>query len=94
MRRAYFVFCLIPLVLVSVFFLCDKYGPGGQTGFARTIFLAEVITISCPLITVAGLFLICVEAYHSRGILGPFVATTVAALPGMIFWIIEHRGRS
>ena len=92
MSRTYYVFCLIPLILVSAFFLVDKYGPGGQTGLDLVLYLGEAIVIACPVITFAGLLVIGTEFRNHNGLLGPFIATIVAALPGIIFWIIEHGG--
>jgi hypothetical protein len=88
--RAYYIFCPIPLILVSVFFLVESLGPGGKMGLALVLYLAEAITITCPLITFAGLILIVVEAVNHRSIAASLIATIVAALPGIIFWIIEH----
>ena len=91
MNRVYYVLSLIPLILVLVFFYLSRYGPGGQTGFGQAIAGAEAITISCPISTLAGLILICVQAANHKKVVGPCIATLVAVLPGIIFWMIEHR---
>jgi hypothetical protein len=92
MIRVYYVFSLIPLILVLAFYLLNKYGPGGQAGLGNAIATAEAITISCPIITLVGVVLIGVNAANHKSVLGVSIATLIAVLPGIIFWIIEHRG--
>jgi hypothetical protein len=91
MERAYFVICFIPVLLVSAFFWSDNYGPGGQTGVGRAIFLAEAITIFCPLISLAGIFVVGYEVRKRASILLPLLAFILAACPGIIFLLIEKR---
>lgn len=92
MSRIYYIFSLIPLILVLAFYLLSKFGPGGQAGLGNAIATAQAIAIGCPIITLVGLVLICVNAANHRSVLGVAVATLVAVLPGIIFWIMEHRG--
>jgi hypothetical protein len=79
------------MILVSAFFWSESYGPGGQVGFGRAIFLAEAITIFCPLISLAGLFVLGIELQKRGAILWPLLALIFAACPGILFWLIEKR---
>jgi hypothetical protein len=91
MNRVYYVVSLVPLILVLIFFYVARSGPGGQTGFGQTIAAAQAIVICCPIITLLGLILICVQAVNHKDVVGPIIATIVAVLPGIIFWMIENR---
>ncbi len=97
MKYIFYALSLVPLVLVSAFYLNNEYGQGwGTVGMA--VMLGGAIIFICPPITLLGLALIGVntigvKALDDRKVAGLFVATVVAALPGIIFWIIEYWNR-
>lgn len=90
MKRIYYGVCLIPLFLVLIFFLIPENWPKGETRLGLIVDLAAAITISCPLITVAGLALVGISIREHQSKLGPLSATAVALFPGLIFWFVEN----
>ena len=90
MRTAYYFLCLVPAVLALISFVSPSGWPQGGPQFSFQMWLLITITVLCPLITFIGLLLLAIAVSDRKSKLGLFIATAVAAAPGLLIALLVY----